>query len=92
MSDCVHRNQLVKEWNEAVLSFSKAVSLLKASNANGVEFAKQYHITEEARLHAENARLTLELHRTEHGFERIWLCSGLSTVISVMKFQIRGGD
>lgn len=67
MPDCTHRNQLVKEWNESVLAFSKAVSLLKACNGDGKNFANQYHVTEEARLHAENAHLMLELHRTEHG-------------------------
>jgi hypothetical protein len=50
-------NRLVNEWNAAVLSFSKAVGLLRESNANGTDFAKQYYGTEEARLCAENARL-----------------------------------
>ena len=67
MADCAQRNQFVKEWNEAVLNFSKAVSLLKASNENGTDFAKRYHATEEARLHAGNARLMLELHCIDHG-------------------------
>jgi hypothetical protein len=67
MPDCVHRNNLVKEWNEAVLNFSNAVSRLKACQGNGPDFAKQYHATEEARLQAENTHLMLELHRTEHG-------------------------
>jgi hypothetical protein len=68
MPDCAHRNQLVTDWNEAVLNFSKAVSLLKASNSDRGDFAKHYHATEEARLHAENASAVLELHRTDHGF------------------------
>jgi hypothetical protein len=67
MHACVDRNRLVKEWNEAVLNFSKAVSLLKACNGDGKNFAKHYHATEEARLQAENTHLMLEIHRAEHG-------------------------
>jgi hypothetical protein len=67
MPDCVHRNQLLKLWNEAVLGFSQAVSRLKACHKNDRAFAEQYQLTKLARQHADNARIMVELHRTEHG-------------------------
>jgi hypothetical protein len=67
MPDCVHRNHLVKLWNEAVLGFSEAVNKLKACPKTDRGFTEQYQATEQARLHAENARVMLNLHRDEHG-------------------------
>jgi hypothetical protein len=67
VADCAQRNHLVKLWNEAVLGFSKAVAQLKACQKSGTAFAEQHHLTEIARLHAENARSMLDIHRTEHG-------------------------
>jgi hypothetical protein len=64
---CVHRHQLIKLWDEAILGFSQAVSLLKACHNNDRAFAEQYQLTELARQHADNARIMVELHRTEHG-------------------------
>ena len=65
MPDCERRNQLVKEWHEAVAKFSDSVSQLRASIGDGT-FAEQYRATELARLHADNAHAILELHRSEH--------------------------
>jgi hypothetical protein len=67
MPECVHRNQLVKLWDEAVLGFSQAVSRLKACHKNDRSFAEQYKLTELARQRADNARTLVELHRAEHG-------------------------
>jgi hypothetical protein len=67
MADCAQRNNLVKLWNEAVLAFSQAVSQLKACQKSDRAFVQQHQLTEMARLHADNARSMLELHRTEHG-------------------------
>jgi hypothetical protein len=64
--DCPERNHLIKEWHEAVATFSNSVSQLKASIGND-HFEDQHQVTELARLHAENVRTMLELHRAEHG-------------------------
>jgi hypothetical protein len=56
----------------AVLSFSKAVRLLKACNGEGRNFAKKYHITEEARLHAENTHLMIDLIGPSTAAQRGW--------------------
>jgi hypothetical protein len=65
MPHCERRNQLVSEWHEAVMKFSDSVSQLKACVGDG-EFAKQRQETELARLHADNARMILELHLSNH--------------------------
>jgi hypothetical protein len=67
VTTCKQRNQLLKEWNQAVLNFSKSVSRLNACHGDGRKFRDQHRATELARLDAENARMILELHRTEHG-------------------------
>jgi len=67
MADCAQRNHLVKLWNELVLAFSQAVGQLKACRKSDKAFAEQHQLTEMARLHADNARSMLEIHRTEHG-------------------------
>ena len=67
MGGCVKRNQLLLEWNEAVLNFSEAVSLLNVSKGNEKRVGEQYDATELARLHAQSTRRAMELHRTEHG-------------------------
>lgn len=66
MSTCPHRDDLMREWNKAVSEFSKSISRLKAAIANE-HFADEQHATEQARLHTENARTMLNLHRAEHG-------------------------
>jgi hypothetical protein len=68
MRDCTQRDQLVREWNETVLKLSKAVSRLKACNGdNRNRFAKQFEETELTRQDAENARIILGIHRSDHG-------------------------
>jgi hypothetical protein len=66
MPTCPHRDRLISEWNKAVRDFSKSISRLKAALDNG-SFADEKQATEQARLHAENARTMLNLHRAEHG-------------------------
>ena len=66
MDDCRDRNQLIKEWHQAVQDFSKSVSRLRVCHGDARKFADQYQATEIA-LHAEDAHMKLELHRTERG-------------------------
>ena len=64
---CEHREQLITEWHEAVVRFSHAVKRLRQCDGDARRFADEHHATEQARLHAENARMMLNLHRDEHG-------------------------
>ena len=66
MLTCPHRQQLTEEWNQAVSEFSKSIRRLKDAIGNE-GYANEYRATEQARLHAENARTMLNLHRSEHG-------------------------
>ena len=66
MLKCEHRERLTIQYNDAVVTFAASVSCLKECNGNGNGFAKAQRATETARLHAENARLMLEIHRAEH--------------------------
>jgi hypothetical protein len=66
MPDCERRNQLVRELRDALEKFSHSINQLRAS-VGDVNFAQQLQATELARLHADNARTILELHRSEHG-------------------------
>jgi hypothetical protein len=66
MRDCAERERLIKQWHDAILTFAHCVSQLGARKGNGGRSSKRYQQTEQARLHAENARTMLELHRTEH--------------------------
>lgn len=64
--DCPRRERLIWEWDEAVVKFADCVGRLTAiTGDNG--FAEGYQVTELARLHAENARMVVELHRAEDG-------------------------
>ena len=68
MPTCLHREKLMTEYNDAVVVFSANVKLLKECNGDGYhKFAEQYQATEQARLHVDNVRKMLELHRGEHG-------------------------
>jgi hypothetical protein len=67
MPDCTDRKQLLVQYQDAVVIFSASVSVLEELSGNGHHnFADQYQATEQARLHVENARLMLVLHRDEH--------------------------
>jgi hypothetical protein len=63
--DCIQRDRLISDWHEAVQGFSDSLGRLRKVAESG--FAEQYKATELARLHCENARMIVELHRTEHG-------------------------
>ena len=67
MRDCVQRDQLIGEWHEAILKLANQLSQLSKCSGDAAKFAKQHNATEHARLHAENARMMLELHRKDHG-------------------------
>jgi hypothetical protein len=67
MDDCRDRNQLIKDWHQAVQDFSKSVSRLRVCHGDVRKFADQYQATEIARLHADDAHSMLELHRAKHG-------------------------
>jgi hypothetical protein len=64
---CEERERLIIQWHDAILAFGNCVGGLAARNNSGNGFAAHYEKTERARLHAENARTILELHRSEHG-------------------------
>jgi hypothetical protein len=66
MSKCPDRERLIIQYNDAVIMFSASVGRLKGCNGDGKGFAEAQRATELARLHAENARLMLEMHRAEH--------------------------
>jgi hypothetical protein len=66
MSKCEHRERLTIQYNDAVVTFAAAVNHLKECNGSGNGFAEAQRAAELARLHAENARLMLEMHRAEH--------------------------
>jgi hypothetical protein len=66
MPTCPDRERLTSEYHDAVVKFSATVSHLKECNGNGNGFADAHRTTELARLHTENARIMLELHRAEH--------------------------
>ncbi len=66
MPTCPHADQLIGEWHEAVSEFSKSIRRLKKAIGNE-SCADEQQATEQARLHAENARTMLELRRSEHG-------------------------
>ena len=66
MLTCPRRDQLTDDWNQAVSEFSKSIRRLKAAIGNE-SYADEHRATEQARLHAENARTMLNLHGEEHG-------------------------
>jgi hypothetical protein len=63
--DCDRCKRLIDEWHSATSAFSESVSRLRDSHHTGNGFAQAHRETEMARLAAENARTTLELHRGE---------------------------
>jgi hypothetical protein len=68
MPTCHDRERLTVQYHDAVEMFSASVKLLRECNGYTPRtFADQHRATELARLHSENARVTLELHRHEHG-------------------------
>ena len=67
MPTCPYRERLMNQYHDAVLIFSSSIRTLKGCNRDGHGFAEAHQATGEARLHAENARTMLNLHREEHG-------------------------
>jgi hypothetical protein len=67
MPRCPDRERLTIQYHDSVVVFSASVSRLKECNGNGNGFADVHRATEQARLHAENARTMLNAHRAEHG-------------------------
>jgi len=67
MPKCEQRERLLGEWQESVANFSDAVKRLRQCNEDGSKFAEQHEATERARLHAENARMIVEHHPSDHG-------------------------
>ncbi len=66
MPTCPARERLIVQYHDAVVMFSASISRLKACNGDGKGFAQAHRETKLARLHTENARLMLEMHRSEH--------------------------
>ena len=64
---CEDRERLVTEYRDALGKFSAAVKRLRQCDRDAHRFADEHQATEIARLHAENARAMLELHRSQHG-------------------------
>jgi hypothetical protein len=67
MRDCIKRDRLIHDWHEAVLKFSDSLSRLRKCAAS--RFADQHKATEIARLHCENARMMLDVHRPSNPSE-----------------------
>ena len=62
--ECKHRDALFDAWREAIDSLENSVSRLASSDGDLDALHRQ---SEDARLHAENVRMLLKLHRSEHG-------------------------
>ena len=63
---CEYKNKLLTEWQQAIKAFSGAVRRLQHCNGDATIFAVEQRAAELARLHAENARVMVEHHRSEH--------------------------
>jgi hypothetical protein len=66
MLGCAVRRELLEQWSKVTHEFSKAVSAIK-EHVSGKQFIHSMRLTEEARLKADNARLSLEMHGAEYG-------------------------
>jgi len=68
LTNCTTRNELLRQWSDATQRFSDSIGYMRANvgDMNG-QFNKHMRLAEAARLKAENARLMLEIHRSEHG-------------------------
>ena len=64
---CDDRKRLLAEYQDALRKFSAAVGRLQECDRDARRFADEHLATEMARLHAENTRTMLNLHRDEHG-------------------------
>ena len=61
---CKERDALFEVWREALDSLGDSVRQLASSDG---DLEALHRRSEDARLHAENVRMLLKLHRSEHG-------------------------
>ena len=61
---CPDRHRLAREYRKTVDGFRDAVFATKG--LKGPEYERAYRTSEKLRLAAEQARIALERHRTEH--------------------------
>jgi hypothetical protein len=67
---CKIQRELTEFWSNATVEFSDAIKALtgdRIGTMSKTEYMALRAKAEEARLAPENARMTLELHRKEHG-------------------------
>jgi hypothetical protein len=67
---CKVQSALTQEWFNATEQFSAAIKAMTGSRIatmSNTEYVVLRAAAEKARLASENARLSLELHRHEHG-------------------------
>ena len=62
--ECKERDALFEAWREAIDSLENSVGQLASSDG---DYEPRHRQSEDARLHAENVRMLLKLHRSEHG-------------------------
>jgi hypothetical protein len=69
MSKCEEKNRLTCEYQTATETFSKSVTELqeKMGVSSKDEYERLQRISEEWRVHSEQARLALEQHIAAHG-------------------------
>jgi len=70
MQDCPIRKQLVSQWCDAVNQLSIGVDRLEAYVTILAQFDQEGRAVEFARIAAENARIALNEHSSEHKCER----------------------
>jgi hypothetical protein len=69
MGPCNEKNRLAYEYQTATATFSKSVTELheKMGVSSKDEYERLQRISEEWRVHSEQARLALEQHIAAHG-------------------------
>jgi hypothetical protein len=61
---CAERHRLARDYRKSVEAFRDAVFATK--ELKGPEYESAYKISEKMRIAAEQARIALEYHRSEH--------------------------
>ena len=69
MSPCSERSQLVLNYSDSTKRYSDAVTELNSAvgSVPRTEYERLYRIAEESRVESEHARLTMEMHVSQHG-------------------------
>ena len=69
MSPCSERSKLVLQYSDSTKRYSDAVTELNSAvgKVTRTEYERLYRIAEETRVASEYARLTMELHVSQHG-------------------------